>query len=62
MIFLRIISQECGISEGIIGDWIKEEHKHRSFVDTIQNELGLQRKNTKLGADRNYVNVYTCSF
>lgn len=53
LIFFRSILQECGILDEIIRDWIKEEHKLGNFVDTIQSELGLQRKNTKLGADRN---------
>lgn len=45
------ISRECGIPEGTIRGWVKEEHKLRHFVDAVESDVGLQRKTIKLGED-----------
>lgn len=45
------ITRECGIPEGTIRGWMKEEQKLRNFVDVIESDVGLQRKTIKLGED-----------
>jgi hypothetical protein len=37
-----------GIPEGTIRGWMKEENKLRAFVDSIEVDVGLRRKNTRL--------------
>jgi hypothetical protein len=39
---------ECGILEGTVCCWLKEENKLHSFVDSIEDNIGLQRKETRL--------------
>jgi hypothetical protein len=39
---------ERGIPEGTIHGCMKEENKLRSFVDSIEDDIGLQRKKTRL--------------
>lgn len=35
------LSRACGIPEGIVHGWMKEENKLCSFVDSIENDIGL---------------------
>jgi transposase-like protein len=51
------INRECGIPEGTIRGWMKEEEKLRAFVNTVETEVGLQRKKTRIG---NYSEVDDC--
>jgi hypothetical protein len=39
---------KCGIQEGMIHGWMKEEEKLVMFVDFIEDDIALQRKKTRL--------------
>jgi hypothetical protein len=39
---------KCGIPEGPVCSWMREEDKLHLFVDSIEDDIGLQRKNTRL--------------
>ena len=43
---LKIIDRVCvcGVPEGTIWGWMKEEDKLRNFVNMVDSEIGLQRK------------------
>jgi transposase-like protein len=43
------IKRELGIPEGTIRGWITEEGRLRSFLDKLDNILGLERKKSRLG-------------
>lgn len=43
------LSRVYGVPEGTIRGWMKEEDKLRNFVNTVESEIGLQRKKNKLG-------------
>ena len=38
------LSRVCGVPEGTIWGWMKEEDKLRNFINTVDSEIGLQRK------------------
>lgn len=45
------IFRESGIPEGTIRGWVKEEEKLRSFVASVESDVGLQRKKVRVGED-----------
>ena len=42
--------REFGVPEGTIRGWMKEEDKLRSFVDQVDDKIGLDRKKARLSA------------
>jgi hypothetical protein len=47
---------KCGIPEGIICSWMKEEGQFNLFLDSIEDGIGPQREETRL-CKNSYVDV-----
>ncbi|XP_069687968.1 tigger transposable element derived 5-like [Periplaneta americana] len=43
------IKKQCGIPEGTLRGWLDDEAKLLSFVNRVEDEVGLCRKRTRLG-------------